>query len=37
MRRPVGEAVRYFRERSEIENIKALDVTRGIHGVSSTR
>ena len=29
MRRPVGEAVRYFRERNEVENIKAFSTTGG--------
>jgi hypothetical protein len=28
LRKPVGEAVRYFRERNEIETIKAMDMAR---------
>lgn len=32
LRRPVGEAVRFFREKNEIENVKALEMTRAADG-----
>ena len=35
MRKPLSQAVRYFREKNEIDNIKALNVGAGVSGVVS--
>ena len=35
MRKPLSQAVRYFREKNELDNIKALDVGAGVSGVIS--
>jgi len=35
MRKPISKAVRYFREKNEIDNIKALNVGTGASGVIS--
>jgi hypothetical protein len=37
MRKPVSEAVRYFREKNEIENMKAFDQTLGTTVIGNRR